>query len=66
MHSILKRNCSRMTLFTGSSQVAEILSRDLHGKIKIEDAGYNWKILGPDVSHVDFIAYTADQVKRFI
>ena len=55
-----------MTLFTGSSQVAEILSRDLHGKIKIEDAGYNWKILGPDVSHVDFIAYTADQVKRFI
>ncbi len=34
----------RNTLFTGSSRVAERLSRELHGKIKIEDAGFDWKV----------------------
>ena len=38
-----------MVQFTGSSYVADRLSEILKGKIKIEDAGYNWKILGPDV-----------------
>jgi 1-pyrroline-5-carboxylate dehydrogenase len=38
-----------MTQFTGSSGVAEHLSRQLAGRIKIEDAGFDWKILGPDV-----------------
>jgi len=33
----------RMTLFTGFSKVAEILARDLHGKVKLEDAGWDWK-----------------------
>lgn len=32
----------RMTQFTGSSRVAELLSRETHGKVKIEDAGFDW------------------------
>jgi 1-pyrroline-5-carboxylate dehydrogenase len=51
----------RMTLFTGSSRVGERLSKLLHGRIKIEDAGYDWKILGPDVQDVDYVAHVSDQ-----
>ncbi|RVW14671.1 Delta-1-pyrroline-5-carboxylate dehydrogenase 12A1, mitochondrial [Vitis vinifera] len=35
----------RMTLFTGSSRVADKLAVDLKGRIKLEDAGFDWKIL---------------------
>lgn len=45
----------RMTLFTGSSRVAEKLAVDLKGRIKLEDAGFDWKILGPDVQEVHYI-----------
>ncbi|KAI8524451.1 hypothetical protein RHMOL_Rhmol13G0151000 [Rhododendron molle] len=42
-----------MTLFTGSSQVAERLGVDLKGRVKLEDARFNWKILvEPDVEEV--------------
>ena len=41
-----------MTLFTGSSRVADLLAVDLKGRIKLEDAGFDWKILGPDVQEV--------------
>jgi len=61
MHKILMESNPRMTLFTGSSHVAEILCTDLRGKIKIEDAGFDWKILGPDVQDVDYVAWTSDQ-----
>lgn len=49
----------------GSSRVAEKLARDLHGRIKIEDAGFDWKVLGPDVSKadLDYVAWTCDQVR---
>jgi 1-pyrroline-5-carboxylate dehydrogenase len=58
----LIRECDpRMTLFTGSSHVAERLSKLLHGRIKIEDAGFDWKILGPDVSDIDYVAHISDQ-----
>ena len=43
-----------MTLFTGSSRVAEKLAVDLKGRIKLEDAGFDWKILGPDVQEVHY------------
>jgi len=29
--------------------------------VKIEDAGFDWKILGPDVHDADFVAYVSDQ-----
>lgn len=43
-----------MTLFTGSSRVADKLAVDLKGRIKLEDAGFDWKILGPDVKEVSY------------
>ena len=61
MNDVLLQSQPRMTLFTGSSVVAEKLAKDLHGKVKLEDAGWDWKVLGPDVSDVDFVAYTSDQ-----
>ncbi len=38
----------RLLQFTGSKEVAEKLAVDLKGKIKIEDAGFDWKVIGPD------------------
>lgn len=51
----------RLLQFTGSSAVAERLSQLLHGKIRMEDSGMNWKILGPDVSDISFVAGQTDQ-----
>ena len=31
------------------SEVGEHLAKKLAGKIKLEDGGYDWKIMGPDV-----------------
>lgn len=65
MHKLLLDAKPRNTLFTGSSKVAEILAKDLHGRIKLEDAGFDWKILGPDVpstkQEIDYIAFVCDQ-----
>lgn len=51
----------RMTQFTGSSRVAELLLNATNGKIKIEDAGFDWKIIGPDVGDIDYVAWQCDQ-----
>ncbi|KAJ4866589.1 Delta-1-pyrroline-5-carboxylate dehydrogenase 12A1 [Raphanus sativus] len=51
----------RMTLFTGSSRVAEKLALDLKGRIRLEDAAFDWKVLGPDVQEVDYVAWVCDQ-----
>ena len=51
----------RLTQFTGSSSVAEKLALLTRGKIKIEDAGFDWKIIGPDVNDLDYVSYTCDQ-----
>lgn len=61
MHGVLTAAQPRVTQFTGSSKVAEILAKELHGKVKIEDAGFDWKILGPDVLEQDYVAFTCDQ-----
>ena len=64
MEKILKQADAKMTLFTGSSRVGEHLVKALRGKVRLEDGGYDWKILGPDVpksaSDIDFVAYTCD------
>lgn len=49
MEKILKQAPVNQTLFTGSSNIAEHLVKQLKGKVRIEDAGFDWKILGPDV-----------------
>ncbi|GMH32423.1 hypothetical protein BSKO_00257 [Bryopsis sp. KO-2023] len=51
----------RNTLFTGSSRIGEKIAVDLSGKVKLEDAGFDWKILGPDVSSVPHAAWVCDQ-----
>ena len=63
MNELLVQGDSRMCLFTGSQAVADKLAVDLKGKIKLEDAGFDWKILGPDGpgKELDFIAWQCDQ-----
>ncbi|CAM8972723.1 hypothetical protein QQ045_030421 [Rhodiola kirilowii] len=61
MNTILLEANPSMTLFTGSSRVAEKLAIDLKGRIKLEDAGFDWKILGPDVQEEDYVAWVCDQ-----
>ena len=50
----------RLVQFTGSSTVAERVAATLHGKVRLEDAGFDWKIIGPDF-HEDWVEYVAWQ-----
>lgn len=61
MNELLLRGEPRSTLFTGSQKVAEHLAVQLRGKVYLEDAGFDWKILGPDVSDLDHVAWQCDQ-----
>ncbi|XP_059441465.1 delta-1-pyrroline-5-carboxylate dehydrogenase 12A1, mitochondrial-like isoform X5 [Corylus avellana] len=63
MNKLLLEANPRMTLFTGSSRVADKLAVDLKGRIKLEDAGFDWKILGPDVQEWQehYVAWVCDQ-----
>ncbi|XP_023757316.1 delta-1-pyrroline-5-carboxylate dehydrogenase 12A1, mitochondrial [Lactuca sativa] len=61
MNKLLLEANPRMTLFTGSSRVANKLAYDLNGRVKLEDAGFDWKILGPDVHEVDYVSWVCDQ-----
>ena len=61
MEKILIKGNARTTLFTGSSRIGEHLASKLNGKVKLEDGGFDWKILGPDVpksqTDRDYIAW---------
>lgn len=61
VNELLLRAQPRSTLFTGSQRVAEKLAVDMRGKVFLEDAGYDWKLLGPDVQDIDYVAWQADQ-----
>ncbi|KAI8477378.1 MAG: aldehyde dehydrogenase [Monoraphidium minutum] len=61
MGAVLEGAAPRSTLFTGSQRVAEKLAIDLRGKVFLEDAGFDWKVLGPDVGDVDYVAWQCDQ-----
>ncbi len=63
MGELLKRAPVRCVQFTGSSDVAENLAVVTHGKIRVEDAGFDWKILGPDFhpKALDYVAWQSDQ-----
>ena len=60
-NELMLRTMPRMTLFTGSQAVADKLTRDMKGRVKLEDAGFDWKILGPDVAEPDYVAWQCDQ-----
>ncbi len=53
----------RLVQFTGSSHVAEATSAAVNGSVRIEDAGFDWKIIGPDFdeSWVDYVAWQSDE-----
>lgn len=61
MEHVIDHAKFKVIQFTGSSAVAEHLAKKTHGKVRIEDAGYDWKILGPDVSNLDYVAWVSDQ-----
>lgn len=61
MGELLIKAPFRVTQFTGSSGVAEDLAKELRGKIRVEDAGFDWKIFGPDVTDFDYVAWQCDQ-----
>lgn len=46
MNEVMVQGDSRMCLFTGSQAVAEKLTVDLKGRVKLEDAGFDWKVRG--------------------
>ena len=60
MEKVIIDSNFRLIQFTGSSHIAERLSRLTNGKVKIEDAGFDWKLLGPDVSNIDYVAWQCD------
>ena len=53
----------RSTCFTGSKRAAEKLAAALHGRVKLEDSGFDWKIIGPDVPPEagQYVAWVCDQ-----
>jgi len=53
----------RMAQFTGSSTVAEKIAATLNGRVRLEDAGFDWKVIGPDFdeSWLDYVAWQADE-----
>jgi 1-pyrroline-5-carboxylate dehydrogenase len=53
----------RMVQFTGSSGVAEHLARTFSGRVRLEDAGFDWKIIGPDYDPdwLEYVAWQCDE-----
>ena len=53
----------RLVQFTGSSGVAEHLSTVMNGAVRIEDAGFDWKVIGPDFDSalLDYVAWQCDE-----
>lgn len=53
----------RLVQFTGSSGVAETLTSAVNGAVRIEDAGFDWKVIGPDYDEawVDYVAWQCDE-----
>jgi 1-pyrroline-5-carboxylate dehydrogenase len=57
------RDDIRLVQFTGSSGVAEHISGLMSGAVRLEDAGFDWKVLGPDFQDewLDYVAWQSDQ-----
>jgi 1-pyrroline-5-carboxylate dehydrogenase len=53
----------RLIQFTGSNKVAEKISNTMNGLVRLEDAGFDWKIIGPDFDPLwlNFVAWQSDQ-----
>ena len=57
------RDRIRMAQFTGSSTVAEKIAATLNGRVRLEDAGFDWKVIGPDFDErwLDYVAWQSDE-----
>lgn len=57
------RDDLRMVQFTGSSGVAERIAAQFNGRVRLEDAGFDWKIIGPDFrpEWLDYVAWQCDE-----
>jgi 1-pyrroline-5-carboxylate dehydrogenase len=53
----------RLVQFTGSSGVAERVAATTNGKVRLEDAGFDWKVIGPDFDPdwLDYVAWQSDE-----
>ncbi len=53
----------RLIQFTGSSHVAEAITRKVNGAVRLEDAGFDWKIIGPDFDArwADYVGWQSDE-----
>lgn len=53
----------RLVQFTGSSGVAEQTSKVMNGAVRLEDAGFDWKVIGPDYQPdwLDYVAWQSDE-----
>jgi 1-pyrroline-5-carboxylate dehydrogenase len=61
MEQIVRKANFRVIQFTGSSKVSEHLCEITKGRVRVEDAGFDWKILGPDVIDSEYVAWQCDQ-----
>ncbi len=61
MEKVIEQANFKVIQFTGSSVVAEHLAKKTHGRVRIEDAGIDWKVLGPDVANLEYVAWVSDQ-----
>eukprot|EP00922_Rhytidocystis_sp_ex-Travisia-forbesii_P010666 GHVS01015624.1.p1 GENE.GHVS01015624.1~~GHVS01015624.1.p1 ORF type:complete len:564 (-),score=64.88 GHVS01015624.1:327-2018(-) len=61
MGQLVEQAQLRLLQFTGSSEVAHQLGKTMNGRMRIEDAGYDWKILGGDVIDMEYVAWQCDQ-----
>jgi 1-pyrroline-5-carboxylate dehydrogenase len=57
------RDDVRLVQFTGSSEIAEQTSKVMNGAVRLEDAGFDWKVIGPDFQPdwLDYVAWQSDE-----
>ncbi len=57
------RDDLRLVQFTGSSEVADLISATVNGAVRLEDAGFDWKIIGPDfqAEWLEHVAWQCDE-----
>lgn len=62
MEKLVTNPVIQLTQFTGGSSAAERLLELTGGRCRIEDAGFDWKLLGPHVvpTMIDFVATQCD------
>lgn len=61
MSTVIEQAGVRMVQFTGSSETSESLNKVTKGRMRTEDSGFDWKVLGADVSEIDYVAWQCDQ-----